>query len=48
MDQKKVFCAAAGCGAKFIINEGDHWHLQTTPGKNGSHGLLPKPCDCGN
>ena len=46
MDKNKVFCVAAGCGAKFIKNEGNHWHFQTTKGKNGSTGLLPKPCDC--
>lgn len=46
MDKKKLFCAAAGCGAKFIKDEGDHWHFQTTKGKNGSSGLIPKSCDC--
>ena len=46
MDQKKVFCAASNYGANYIKNENDHWHIQTTPGKKGSSGLLPKPCDC--
>jgi RHS repeat-associated protein len=44
MDRKKVFCAAGNCGAKFILDEGDHWHIQTTPGKGGSSGALPKSC----
>jgi RHS repeat-associated protein len=46
LDQKKVFCAAAQCGAKYIQDEGDHWHLQTTPGRHGGRGLLPPPCEC--
>lgn len=46
LDPKKVFCAAAKCGAKYIQDEGDHWHFQTTPGKHGGRGLVPKPCDC--
>jgi RHS repeat-associated protein len=46
LDRKKTFCCAAQCGAKYINDEGNHWHFQTKPGKNGSPGLLPKPCDC--
>jgi hypothetical protein len=34
------------CGAGFIANEGDHWHIQIPHGQNNSSGLLPKPCDC--
>jgi RHS repeat-associated protein len=45
-DQHDVFCCALNCGAEYIQNEGDHWHIQLTPGRNGGHGLLPKPCDC--
>jgi RHS repeat-associated protein len=45
-DQHQVFCCALNCGAQYIQNEGDHWHIQLTPGQNGSSGLLPKPCDC--
>jgi hypothetical protein len=45
-NQHDVFCCALGCGAGFIANEGDHWHIQKPPGQNNSSGLLPKPCDC--
>jgi RHS repeat-associated protein len=45
MDKKKVFCAALKCGAKFIYDEGDHWHIQTTPGKHGGKDL-PTACEC--
>jgi RHS repeat-associated protein len=45
-DQHQVFCCALNCGAGYIQNEGDHWHIQLTPGRNGGSGLLPKPCDC--
>jgi len=45
-DQHQVFCCALNCGAQYIQNEGDHWHIQLTPGRNGGHGLLPKACDC--
>src|SRR5437870_2546683 len=45
-DQHQVFCCALNCGAQYIQNEGDHWHIQLTPGRNGGHGLLPKECDC--
>ena len=45
-NQHDVFCCALNCGAQYIQNEGDHWHIQLTPGRNGGHGLLPKPCDC--
>ncbi len=46
MDRKKVFCAAAQCGAKFINDEGDHWHIQTTPGKHGGGSLPTTTCEC--
>ena len=45
-DQHQVFCCALNCGAQYIQNEGDHWHILLTPGRNGGHGLLPKACDC--
>jgi RHS repeat-associated protein len=44
MDQNKVLCAAGKCGAQYIQDEGDHLHIQTTPGKHGGHGLLPQNC----
>ena len=47
MDKKDVFCCAKNCGAKFILNEGDHWHFQTVSGKNGSCGELPSDSECG-
>jgi len=46
MDRMKVFCAAKGCGAKFINNEGDHWHFETVAHKNGNVGSLPSDCAC--
>jgi RHS repeat-associated protein len=46
MDRKKVFCAVLKCGGKFINDEGDHWHVQTTRGRNGSRGSLPTACEC--
>lgn len=46
LDRMKVFCAAKACGAKFINNEGDHWHFETVPHKNGNVGSLPSECDC--
>ena len=45
-DQNQVFCCAKDCGAQYIQDEGDHWHIQLTPGRNGGHGLLPKSCGC--
>ena len=45
-DQHSLFCAALNCGAQNIINEGDHYHVQTVHGPGGASGLLPKGCDC--
>ena len=45
-DQHSLFCAALNCGAQNIINEGDHYHVQTVRGPGGAQGLLPKPCSC--
>jgi hypothetical protein len=46
MDRKNVFCAAKNCGAKFINDEGNHWHFETVPHKNGNVGSLPSDCEC--
>ena len=46
MDRMQVFCAAKACGAKFINNEGDHWHFETVAHKNGNVGSLPSECTC--
>lgn len=46
MDRKKVFCAAKKCGAQFINDEGNHWHFETVPHKNGNVGSLPTDCEC--
>jgi hypothetical protein len=45
-DQHSLFCAAQNCGAQNIINEGDHYHMQTVRGPGGAQGMLPKPCSC--
>lgn len=47
-DQHSLFCCALNCGAQNIINEGDHYHVQTVRGPGGYQGRLPKPCSCSN
>jgi RHS repeat-associated protein len=52
----KILCAAAGCGARFALDEAkhpssksthDHLHLQIPLGINGGHGDLPmNGCGC--
>jgi len=48
MERKRVYCCAKKCGAKYIKDEINHWHFQTTRGINGSCGVLPsdKECEC--
>jgi hypothetical protein len=46
MNKNKVFCAALKCEAKYIKDEGNHWHFQTVEGLGGSRGKLPKKSDC--
>jgi RHS repeat-associated protein len=40
IDRRMVMCCAARCGAGYAGDEGDHWHLQTVPGRNNSSGLI--------
>jgi hypothetical protein len=40
-DKLRFFCIARKCGAQYILDEGNHWHIQTVAGEGGSHGALP-------
>ncbi len=46
IDPKKLLCCAKDCGIGYAQDEGTHIHFQTTKGKNGRSGILPKDQDC--
>jgi RHS repeat-associated protein len=45
LNPTQVMCCAKKCGAGYVINEGDHYHVQDRPGLGGSSGSLPT-CGC--
>jgi RHS repeat-associated protein len=46
LDKDKVMCCATKCGFQFAQGEGDHYHVQTPPGRGGASGELPKKECC--
>jgi hypothetical protein len=45
-DSQLFFCCAGKCGFKYGQTEGNHYHIQVVPGKNGGSGeiLNLEPC----